>query len=100
MSQTTGTNYPRSTGVPSNDSVFTESSGLSVTAAKAGEEPQGLRLELRHFQVFFILIAGIIGASIFTSNGEGLKIAGPLAMMTGVLYAGFVAVGVGETVSE
>jgi amino acid permease len=47
-----------------------------------------------------ILISGVIGTNIFNGVGEALRISGPLGLLVAMVFAGFVAICVGETISE
>lgn len=47
-----------------------------------------------------ILISGVIGTNIFNGVGEALRISGPLGLLLAMVFAGFVAICVGETISE
>ena len=74
------------------------------------------RRELRGWQIFvslivvrgvnqahapqMILISGIIGVTIFATNGEFLRTAGPAGLMTAIAYVGINAIFVMEGLSE
>lgn len=46
------------------------------------------------------MLSAIIGAGIFTNNGEALEIAGPAGLLLSVGVIGIIAICVGECISE
>ncbi|KAL7627291.1 hypothetical protein AAE478_001480 [Parahypoxylon ruwenzoriense] len=70
------------------------------TRGTTGASKAQLKQSLRGYQIFFIVISGIIGAGVFNNNGQALAAAGPVGMLTAVVVLGVIAICVGETVSE
>ncbi|KAI4597537.1 hypothetical protein KJ359_004239 [Pestalotiopsis sp. 9143b] len=68
-------------------------------AAQARSELQ-LKHELNGVQILFIVLSAAIGSGVFNSNGEALRIAGPLGMILAVLILGLIAAMVAETIGE
>ncbi|KAF8848234.1 amino acid transporter [Acephala macrosclerotiorum] len=62
--------------------------------------PPQLKQTLRGFQVFFIVISGIIGGGVFNNNGEALEVAGPAGLILSVVVIGLIAIFVSEGISE
>jgi amino acid transporter len=59
-----------------------------------------LKQTLYGFQVFFIVLSGVIGGGLFNNNAEALELAGPAGLLLSVVVIGIVAICVNECVAE
>ncbi|TID16437.1 amino acid transporter [Venturia nashicola] len=59
-----------------------------------------LKQTLRHYQVFFIALSGVIGGGIFNNNATALELSGPDGLILSIVTMGIIAICVGECVSE
>ncbi|QDS67850.1 hypothetical protein FKW77_007563 [Venturia effusa] len=64
-----------------------------------GPEPK-LKQSLRHYQIFFIALSGVIGGGIFNNNAQALELSGPGGLILSIFAMGIIAICVGECISE
>ncbi|KAE9367500.1 hypothetical protein N431DRAFT_486595 [Stipitochalara longipes BDJ] len=94
-----GSSGPQMNGTASVAKTDSEAVSLEQDGSEE-DRPEYLRPELRHYQIFFIIISAVIGTSAFNTAGQVLALAGPVGLLVAVILTGAIAASTGETIGE